>query len=80
MGGVLDSKLLDTIESFPIDSFDGRVWRVTWATRDPLQGNFGGGRWSPDGEFEALYTSLEKNGALAASRSAKVWKPADRAC
>ena len=37
---------------------------MTWATRDPLAGSSGGGRWSPDSRFEALYMSLEANGAL----------------
>ena len=43
-------------------SFDGVVWRVTWATRDPLAGGTGGGRWHPPNDFEALYTSLEESG------------------
>lgn len=46
-------------------SFEGIAWRVTWATRDPLAGGTGGGRWHPPNDFEALYTSLEENGALA---------------
>ena len=45
--------------------FDGVVWRVTWATRDPLAGGTGGGRWHPPNDFPALYTSLEEFGAMA---------------
>ena len=34
--------------------------------RDPLRGSTANGRWSPSsGEFEVLYTSLERDGALA---------------
>ena len=33
--------------------------------RDALRGSTAGGRWSPPGEFEALYTSLARTGALA---------------
>ena len=46
-------------------SFDGVAWRVTWATRDALAGGTGGGRWHPPNDFEVLYASLEKNGAMA---------------
>ena len=65
MHKILDPALLDAIDALEGGVFDGNVWRVTWATRDPLSGNSGGGRWSPDNDFEALYTSLEENGALA---------------
>src|ERR1700730_7394720 len=34
--------------------------------RDPLRGSTANGRWSPSGgEFEVLFTSLERDGALA---------------
>ncbi len=65
MREILDPELLDAMDALPGDTFNGNVWRVTWATRDPLAGNAGGGRWSPDNGFETLYTSLEKSGALA---------------
>ena len=65
MREILDAALLDAIDALEGERFDGNVWRATWATRDPLSGSSGGGRWSPDNDFEALYTSLEKNGALA---------------
>ncbi len=41
------------------------AWRVTWASRDPLVGGTGGGRWHPPNDFEALYTSLDEHGAVA---------------
>ena len=31
----------------------------------PLRGSSAHGRWSPNGEFEVLYTSLKRDGALA---------------
>lgn len=60
-----DRDLLDSLESFDPQPLSGTAWRVTWATRDPLAGNSAGGRWHPLNSFEALYTSLEADGALA---------------
>lgn len=65
MREILDPKLLDAIDALEGETFDGNAWRVTWATRDPLAGSSGGGRWSPDNRFEVLYTSLDEDGALA---------------
>jgi RES domain-containing protein len=41
------------------------VWRITRAGRDPIRGSAAYGRWSPGGGVEVLYTSLERDGALA---------------
>jgi hypothetical protein len=60
-----DPDLLDALEAMEPRSFVGVAWRVTWATRDPLVGGTGGGRWHPPNDFEALYTSLEEDGAVA---------------
>ena len=57
--------LLDALEATNTEAFRGTVWRVTYRGRDPLWGSAAGGRWSPPGEFEVLYTSLESNGAVA---------------
>lgn len=65
MADLLDPDLLNAIDAVPGQRCSGTVWRVTWASRDPLAGNEGGGRWSPDGRFEVLYSSLESDGALA---------------
>ncbi|MEX2124524.1 MAG: RES family NAD+ phosphorylase [Woeseia sp.] len=65
MADLLDPDLLSAIDAIPGRAFSGSVRRVTWASRDPLAANHGGGRWSPDGRFEVLYTSLEADGALA---------------
>lgn len=60
-----DRAILDALENKPAQAFSGAVWRVTVAGRDPLRGSAAGGRWSPSGEFDVLYTSLAPGGALA---------------
>lgn len=60
-----DRELLDALEQHPAEAFTGEVWRITAQGRDALRGSIAGGRWSPAGEFEVLYTSLARVGALA---------------
>ncbi len=60
-----DRELLDALECRPSEAFCGETWRVTAKGRDALRGSAAGGRWSPPGEFEVLYTSLARAGALA---------------
>jgi RES domain-containing protein len=60
-----DRELLDALESHPFEAFSGEAWRVTAKGRDALRGSTAGGRWSPPAEFEVLYTSLARAGALA---------------
>lgn len=60
-----DRELLDALESHPREAFSGEIWRATTRGRDALRGSTAGGRWSPPGEFEVLYTSLARAGALA---------------
>lgn len=60
-----DRELLDALESRPSEAFSGETWRVTAKGRDALRPSTAGGRWSPAGEFEVLYTSLARAGALA---------------
>ena len=62
---VHDPDLLDILEAMEPQPFAGVVWRVTWAARDPMAGGTGGGRWHFPNDFEALYTSLEEDGAMA---------------
>jgi hypothetical protein len=62
---VHDKDLLDALEAIGAKSFQGTAWRITRNGRPPLRGSTADGRWSPPGEFEVLYTSLEKDGALA---------------
>ena len=56
--------LLDAIESETPRTLAARLWRVVTEGRDPLQPGRAGGRWD-DGSFDALYTSSERDGALA---------------
>jgi RES domain-containing protein len=60
-----DRTILDALEAVAAESVEAKVWRVTRKGRDPLRGSAAGGRWSPVGEFEVLYTSFERAGALA---------------
>lgn len=59
-----DAELIDALEELPKEKFDGPVWRVVRAGRDPVSGSSPGGRWD-DGSFDVLYTSAEATGALA---------------
>jgi hypothetical protein len=60
-----DRIILDALEALDPEPFEGTVWRVTRAGREPMRGAAAHGRWSPSGEFEVLYTSLVREGALA---------------
>jgi hypothetical protein len=60
-----DRELLDALEVRSSEAFSGETWRLTVKGRDPLRGSTANGRWSPPAEFEVLYTSLARSGALA---------------
>lgn len=62
---VHDRLLLDALEAIEPEPFAGDVWRVARRGRDALRGSVATGRWSPPGAIEVLYTSLERDGALA---------------
>lgn len=62
-----DHELIDTLDAMPCRSFDGTVWRVTQDIHDPTLFRSGGNRWD-DGTFDVLYTSCEREGALAEMR------------
>src|SRR5271169_4158297 len=63
---VHDRRILDALEAIDPKPFAGEVWRVVRKGREALRGSTANGRWSPSGgEFEVLYTSLERDGALA---------------
>jgi RES domain-containing protein len=62
---VHDRGVLDALEEMIPVRFDDVVWRITRAGRDPTRGSAANGRWSPGGPVEVLYTSLEREGALA---------------
>jgi len=64
-GRVHDRAILDALDGMVPAPVDASVWRVTIAGRDPVLGSAAHGRWSPGGTVEVLYTSLERDGALA---------------
>jgi hypothetical protein len=59
-----DVELLDLLDAHEGISFEGDVWRIVREERDVLQGYPAKARWDP-GTFDVLYTSLERDGALA---------------
>lgn len=62
-----DPDLLESLESIDTQPWSGLVYRVAWEGRVPTEGSSGrSGRWSsPRGDFEILFTSLERFGAEA---------------
>jgi hypothetical protein len=64
-GRIHDRVILDALEALDPVPFSGAVWRVTRKGKEPLRGAAANGRWSSSGKFEVLYTSLEREGALA---------------
>ncbi len=64
-GRVHDRSVLDALEKLDPEPFDSDVWRVARKGRDPLRGSSANGRWGAPGELEVLYTSEQRDGALA---------------
>jgi RES domain-containing protein len=62
---VHDRVILDALDAIEPKPFEGEAWRIARKGREPLRGSSTHGRWSPNGEFEVLHTSLERDGALA---------------
>jgi hypothetical protein len=62
---VHDRSVLDALEKLDPEPFDSDVWRVARKGRDPLRGSAANGRWGAPGELEVLYTSEQRDGALA---------------
>jgi RES domain-containing protein len=59
-----DLQLLDQIDAHPRSAYAGVLWRVVREGRAPLQGGRSVSRWC-NGTFDVLYTSLEREGAIA---------------
>ncbi|HEY1944289.1 MAG TPA: RES family NAD+ phosphorylase [Roseiarcus sp.] len=59
-----DLQLLDAVDAFAREPFDGRVWRAVREGRDPTVGSPSQSRWC-NGDFDVLYTSTERDGAIA---------------
>ncbi len=64
-----DQDLVDQLSALTVERFDGEVFRATGVGANPLAFSLNGGRWAPaavDGtEVPVLYTSMERDGALA---------------
>jgi RES domain-containing protein len=64
-----DRDLLDRLCELPQERFEARVYRATGLTKNATATSIAGGRWAPpsDASFHVpvLYTSLEREGALA---------------
>ena len=59
-----DVRLLDIVDALSRKPFEQSVWRVAREGRDPVQGSSSASRWC-NGTFDVLYTSLERDGAIA---------------
>jgi hypothetical protein len=60
-----DLRLLDAIDAYKRESIDATVWRLVRDGRDPLLGSRSrSSRWC-NGSFDVLYTSFERDGAIA---------------
>ena len=64
MRKIRDPDLLDQLQELKPVSFNGRIWRMARAGRDPLIATTPKGRWD-DGSFEVLYTALSADAARA---------------
>ncbi len=62
---VHDRAVLDALEAIDPISFNADVWRITRKGREALRGSSAHGRWSAAGQYEVLYTSTAREGALA---------------
>ena len=59
-----DLSLLDAVDAFQREAVDAEVWRVVRSGRDPTAGSPSRSRWC-NGSFDVLYTSFERDGAVA---------------
>jgi RES domain-containing protein len=69
-----DLKLLDDIDAHLRQAYANTVWRVVRYGSDPLQGRRSRSRWCNE-EFDILYTSLERDGAIAELHSLLTLQP-----
>jgi len=59
-----DAAVLEALARLKPTTWSGQVWRHTFADNPPDKANGRGARWNPPGT-DALYVSLEREGALA---------------
>ena len=57
-------ELLDAVDAFRRKALDVEVWRLVRVGRDPAVGRPSQSRWC-NGSFDVLYTSFERDGAIA---------------
>lgn len=62
---IYDHELVDQLSVSPVFQFDGEAFRATRRNLDPLTPSLSGGRWAPKNICSVLYTSLERDGAIA---------------
>ena len=64
-----DQDLVDRLSGLQAERFEGEVFRATPVSADATAPSISGGRWAPPPEGEpgvyVLYTSLERDGAIA---------------
>lgn len=59
-----DLELLDAVDAFSREPLQAEVWRIVRNGRDPTLGAPSRSRWC-NGTFDVLYTSRERDGAIA---------------
>jgi RES domain-containing protein len=69
-----DAAVLKALAELKPITWSGRVWRHTFADNPPDKANGRGARWNPPG-IDALYASLEREGALAEAEHQIVMQP-----
>jgi hypothetical protein len=62
---VHDQDLLDRLSAYASIEFDGTIFRATRQGLNPLAPSLAGGRWAVRDSTAVLYTSLERDGAIA---------------
>lgn len=60
-----DPRLIDLLSRLPTQNYSGDVFRATRRNLDPTTPSTSGGRWAPPDGPAVLYTSFEREGALA---------------
>ena len=62
---IREPELIDFLAGKAPETFSGKVFRATRLGLDPTTPSTAGGRWMPRDGLSVLYTSLEREGALA---------------
>lgn len=62
---IRESALIDYLSCCQVETFSGVVYRATRMGLDPTTPSTAGGRWMPREGMAVLYTSFEREGALA---------------